>query len=161
MATIPLTIDNVTYNYPGPGEDPGWGEDASGWAEGVTDVLNTLLGPGTIVETTINLNNNQTTSEDVNGLIFDISTVRSAIITYSIYRTSTDTPTGTVETGQLHIVYDNLATDWLMSQERTGDAGVTFEIDSLGQVSYTSTNIDSGSGGYSGTMKFTAATISQ
>ena len=38
MAII-LTVDGVEYLYPGPGDPPGWGAEATGWAKGVTDDL--------------------------------------------------------------------------------------------------------------------------
>jgi len=162
LATKPLTIDNITYNYPGAGEDPGWGEDATGWAEGVTNVVNTLQGPGDILETTFNIANNQISPVNVNGLAFDTGVVRSAKITYSIYRISTANPSGNTESGTIDIVYDDSATSgnkWLIIQEAAGDSGVLFDITDSGQFTYTSTDINST--GYSGIMKFKASTLGQ
>ena len=150
-----LIIDNITYIYPDTGEDPGWGESASDWAEAVTDVVNSLLSPGDILETTFNVANNISSPTNITGLAFNTGVVRSAIITYSIYRISTLTPSGKAETGQLNIVYDNSAgvgNKFLLSQEAVGNAGVTFNITDAGQFTYISTDIDSA--GYSGTLKF-------
>ena len=162
MATKTLVINNVTYNYPGPGEDPGWGEDATGWAEEVTSVLSSLLGAGDILETTFNVANNVTSATNITGLSFDTATVRSAVIEYSIYRISDTTTSGKAETGVLDIVYDNSASSgnkWLLSQESNGDSGITFDITDAGQFTYTSTDI--GSTNYSGVFKFKARTTSQ
>lgn len=162
MATKPLVINNTTYNYPGTGEDPGWGDDATGWAEAVTGVLNTLLSSGDLLETTFNIANNISASTNVVGLSFDTATVRAAVIDYSIYRISSTNASGQSETGQLFIVYDNSASSgnqWLLSRETNGDAGVNFDITDSGQFTYTSNDI--GATGYSGVMKFKAKTLSQ
>lgn len=157
-----LIIDNVTYIYPDPGEDPGWGEGASDWAEAVTDVLNSLLSPGDILETTFTVANNISSPTNITGLAFNTGVVRSALITYSIYRISILNPSGQAETGQLNIVYDNSAgagNKFLLTQEAAGNAGVTFNITDAGQFTYISTDIDSA--GYSGIMKFSAKVQAQ
>jgi hypothetical protein len=154
-----LVVNNQTFDYPTDNQDPGWGQDASDWAAEVTDVLNTILAPGDILQTTFDINDNQSSPTSVQGLAFDSSVSRSANITYSIYRTSTDTPAGNAESGVISIVYDNNAsvgTKWKISQTKNGEAGVLFTISDLGQFSYTSTEIDTGSGGYAGTLKFSA-----
>lgn len=155
----PLVVNNKTFNYPDPGEDPSWGTDASDWASEVTDVLGTLLAPGDILSTSFNLADNVTVATQIQGLAFDPSLSRSAKIVYSIYRTSLDNPAGNAETGEIDIIYDNLAPigeKWKMTQNKNGEAGVVFSISDLGQFSYISTQIDTGSGGYSGIMKFSA-----
>lgn len=157
--SIPVIINNKTFNYPQDGEDPGWGNDATDWAVEVSDVLNTILAPGDILETTFNINDNTSVSTQIQGLAFDPSLSRSANIVYSIYRTSTDTPSGNAETGEISIIYDNSASignKWQMSQTKNGESGVVFTISDLGQFSYTSTQINLGAGGYVGIMKFSA-----
>lgn len=157
-----LVVDNVSYNYPDPGEDPGWGENASDWASAVTEVLASLLSSGDILETTFNISNNISSPTNVTGLAFNTGTVRSAVITYSIYRISSTTTSGKAETGTINIVYDNSASSgnkFLMTQEATGNSGVTFNITDAGQFTYISTDI--GATSYSGTMKFVAKVLAQ
>lgn len=157
--SIPLVVNNKTFDYPVDGEDAGWGGPATDWAVEVTDVLNTILSPGDILETTFNINDNTSISAPIQGLAFDPSLNRSANITYSIYRTSTDTPAGTAETGIIDIIYDNNASTgnkWQMVQRKNGEAGVVLAISDLGQFSYTSNQINLGAGGYVGVMKFSA-----
>lgn len=157
--STPLTVNNQTFNYPSDGQDPGWGEDSTGWATAVTDVLNTILSPGDILETTFDINDNQTSPLEIQGFAFDSSVSRSASIVYSAYRTSTDFPAGHAETGTITIIYDNNASvgqKWKLAQIKNGDSGVLFAISDLGQFTYTSTQIDNGAGGYSGTLKFSA-----
>ena len=155
----PLIVNNKTFNYPDPGEDPSWGGEASDWASEVTEVLNTILAPGDILATAFDINDNTTVPTNIQGLAFDSSLARSAKIVYSVYRTSTNTPSGNAETGEIDIIYDNGApvnTKWKMTQNKNGDAGIVFSINDLGQFTYTTTQIDLGAGGYVGILKFSA-----
>jgi hypothetical protein len=155
----PLIVNNKTFNYPDPGEDVGWGQNASDWASEVTEVLNTILAPGDILATAFDINDNTTVPTNIQGLAFDSSLARSAKIVYSVYRTSTNTPSGNAETGEMDIIYDNGApvnTKWKMTQNKNGDAGIVFSINDLGQFTYTTTQIDLGAGGYVGILKFSA-----
>ena len=86
-----LTVNNNTYAYPSAGDEPGWGEAATGWATEVTEVLNNLQGTDDIPETSFTIADNQDPAADVVGLVFSPTTVRSAVIDYSIYRTNSDT----------------------------------------------------------------------
>jgi hypothetical protein len=157
--SIPVIINNKTFNYPTDNTDPGWGQEASDAFVEVTDVLGTLLAPGDILSTTFDISDDVSVATQIQGLAFDSSLNRSAKIVYSVYRTSTDTPSGNAETGTIDIIYDNLAPvgqKWKMTQNKNGEAGVVFSISDLGQFSYISTQIDTGSGGYSGVLKFSA-----
>ncbi len=160
---VTLTVNNIPFQYPIPGDTPGWGQPATGWATEVTGVLNDLLGPNDITQTTFNVGNNVTSFTNISGLSFNTGEVRSAIINYSVYRTSTSTPTGNAESGILNIVYDNLAASgskWAMTGTGiTGNSGITFTITDNGQVQYKSTDI--GATGYSGVMHFRASTLGQ
>ena len=155
-----LTLNGKTFNYPEQGEDPLWGEDSTAWAQEVTDTLNDLSSPGDILQTTFTVGNN--TSGDVIGLLLDTGTVRSAVVNYSVYRISDTNPSGKAEEGEMHLVYDSSAgagQKWLLSIEKTGNSGVTFNIDDDGQVTYVSSDI--GSLGYSGSMRFRAKALNQ
>lgn len=157
--STPLVVNGTLYNYPTSGEDPNWAEEASGWSEAVTDVLGTLLAPGDILETTFSISNNITSAQNVNGLLFDSGTNRSAVISYSVYRTSTSTTSGKAEVGTMTLVYDDDATSgskWSLMQTANGDAGVVFNVTDAGQITYLSSDI--GSAGYSGTIHFKAST---
>ena len=154
-----LIVNNTPYQYPTSGDEPGWGGDATGWAVGVTNVLNDIVGPDDILETAFNVANNQSTAANVTGLIFNTASVRAAVIQYAIFRISDSNPSGQAESGEIHIVYDNLA-GWSITQgDINGEAGVTFTILPSGQVQYTSTDI--GSTNYVGDMKFRARALQQ
>lgn len=153
--SIPLVVNGTLYNFPTSGEDPNWGEENSGWAQSVTDVLGTLLAPGDILETTFSIANNISVAADINGLIFDSGTNRSAFISYSVYRTSTANPAGNAESGTIQVVYDDdapVGQKWSMTQDKNGNAGIVFSVTDAGQFQYLSTDINST--GYSGVIQF-------
>lgn len=154
-----LIVNNTPYAYPTSGDEPGWGGDATGWASGVTDVLNDLLGPDDILQTAFNITNNVSVAEDITGLAFNAASVRAADIDYSVFRVSGDSPDGQSETGKLRLLYDN-AVGWSIgSGGIIGNSGVSFSILPSGQLQYTSTELTGGS--YVGTMKFRAKALQQ
>ncbi len=155
-----LTVAGTTYEIPESGEDPNWAEGLTNWTQAVTDVLSTLVGEGDILKTTFAIANNISVATVINGLIFDSSLTRAANISYTIYRTSTANPAGNAETGILYIVYDDSASvgsKWKLSQNKDGEAGVSFAITDAGQFTYKSTDV--GATGYSGTIIFTAKSL--
>jgi hypothetical protein len=147
---VSVTINNKTFNIPSPGEDPGWGEEVTDWIVEANKVIGSLFGPGDILETTANLADNQSIAATVVGLAFDSGVLRSAKVEYAINRVDI------FETGTISLIYDQDAADWLMSQESTSDAGVSFSVTSTGQLQYTSSST-----GNTGTIKFTAEGLSQ
>ena len=158
-----LIVNNTPYSYPTSGDEPGWGSDATGWAEGVTNVLSDLLGPNDILETAFNVANNQTDNTgangDVTGLIFNAASVRAVNISYSVFRISNTNLSGHTETGTIQLIYDNNV-GWSINQGNIlGSAGITFTVTPAGQIKYKSTDI--GSTNYSGTMKFRAKVLNQ
>lgn len=150
---ISITINNQTFNIPVAGEDPGWGEDTTSWIEAISDQVNNL---GDLIY--LNLTNsvmvdNQVSQTDVTGLVFDPASVRSAIINYTIVRNVME------EAGEITLVYNasNPATEkWLLGQESTGDAGISFFINDAGQLSYTSTST-----GFNATLTLNAQVLLQ
>jgi hypothetical protein len=150
-----LTVNNKTFSYPSPGEDPGWGEDSTAWAEEVTNVLSSVLGPGDILESTFTIPDDST--GDISGLSFDESSVRGVEIDYSVYRSGGST---FVESGKMFLAYDG--SNWFLSRQfvrnDTGSNGdVSFDISSsggIGQITYDSTPAYA-----AGTMKFKATVL--
>jgi hypothetical protein len=154
-----LIVNNTTFNYPDPGQEPGWGEDATAWAEAVTEALNFLIAPGDIINSTAGIQNNVSSPTDVSGCVFDGSVTRAANITYQIVRSSDDLTTPIVEEGSLLLNY-NPSGVWTLTQQYSGDeVGVLFSITNSGQVRYTSSNVTGAN--YSGIIKFSARTLPQ
>lgn len=158
---VDIVINNQTISYPTPGDPPGWGEGGTDFALAVEAVLNELLGPNDIPETTFTIANNVSSFTTLNGLDFDPGSVRSAEIQYSIYRISDSNPSGNAESGTIKMVYDNDAavnSKWVWAVGPVaGNSGVTFNLTDAGQFQYKSTDI--GAAGYSGTMTFRAKSI--
>lgn len=160
---VTLVVNNTPYQYPQNQESPGWGEAATDWAIAVTDVLNNVLGPDDILQTIFTVANNVSSFSDITGLSFNTGAVRSAIIEYSVYRTSTANPSGNAESGVISIVYDNAASagsKWTMTVSNVaGNSGLTLNITDAGQLQYKSTDINAT--GYAGNMHFRARSLGQ
>ena len=52
-----LTIAGTVYNFPVAGESPNWGAEATETISAIVDALNSLLGPGDILQTTESIQN--------------------------------------------------------------------------------------------------------
>lgn len=156
-----IIINNNNFAYPSPGDEPGWGEAASGAMIEVAAVLSTIQGTDDIPETTFNVANNVSSSMDVTGLVFNPATVRSSVVDYSCYRTTSTTELA--EKGQLQLIYKNGATPgtkWSIGRVFFGDdSGLAFTMTDAGQVQYTSTNLSGTS--YTGELKFEAFVTQQ
>jgi hypothetical protein len=145
-----LIVGNEEFSFPEEGTNASWGEQVTDWASAVTDALTTVVQPNDITTTTAVINNNQSSAANVTGFSFDTSEVISINGEYIIKRT-TDSST-LVESGTIRGNFDG--TNWSVTQTAQGNAGVTFDITSGGQVQYTSTDV-AGSN-YSGVILFKA-----
>lgn len=146
-----LQVGTEIFNYPDPGTEPGWGDDATGWATAVTELLQSLAGAGTINETQSNIDDNIIANSEVAGLVFNGALTQSAVIIYRIQR-DTDAITPLTEMGRIDVLLDNGT--WKMSREITAGepAGVVMDIDGNGQIVYQSTNLPGAN--YTGFIKF-------
>lgn len=160
MATN-LTVNNTTFPYPDTGDEPGWGDGASGWAAEVTQVLEQVQGTNDIPESTFNIANNTTSKADIVGFVFNPSAVRSAVVDYSVYRTTNTTELA--EKGTLELIYKNGGTvgaKWSIGRVIFGDdAGIEITMTDAGQAQYTSSNMSGTS--YTGTIVFEGTAILQ
>jgi hypothetical protein len=154
-----LIVNNIPFEYPDSGDEPGWGNSATGWAEEVTEVLQNVVGPNDILETSFNIANNQVAVANITGLIFNAGSVRSARVEYSIYRISDSNPSGQTEGGEIRLAYDNNVGWSFVIGGLTGNSGVVFSLTPAGQFQYTSTDI--GSINYIGVIKFSALALEQ
>lgn len=151
------------FNYPDPGSQPGagdsaigYGEDATAWAKEVTSVINSLLGRGDILTTTVNIQNNKL-DEDVQFMVFSGSIVRAANISYVVERA--DGNNSYVESGTIYLNYNEETGIWSLAQKKQGDAGIAFSVTSEGQVKYSSSNLPGPE--YTGSITFQAKTLGQ
>ena len=150
-----LQIGQDIFNYPEQGENPGWGEEATSWAEAVTNSLANVQGENDILITSATLSNNQSTPANIPGLSFNAAAVQSVEIDYFIVRTFDLGASTVVETGKILGSYDG--SDFFISTE--GDGGVTgvdITVTSAGQFQYTSSDLTDHQ---SSTIRFRARTI--
>lgn len=156
MATQ-VTINNTTFNIPSQGASPPWGDDLSSAVIALATALGGINGSSDIGLTSFTIANNQVAAASVLGASFDTSTVRSAIISYSLYRSSSTTEMS--ECGQIFITYKSTAATWEIARVGVGDTSVTFTITAGGQLQYVSSNF--GGINYSGKLKFSAKSFLQ
>lgn len=155
-----VVLSGTTYQVPKNSSTPPWGEELYDYLIALGIAYSTLIGTGDIAEAGFVLANNQVASAPITGLTFDSSIIRSAVISYSIYRA---TATNTLrEAGELTIIYDPVAavgTKWALQRDSISDAGVEITISDTGVFSFTSSNLAGAS--YSGLMRFEAKAILQ
>lgn len=137
--SVPVTITGQIYNYPSPGDAPGWGEDASEAFVALVDKVNGISPSGDIVSGEANLNNNVVIPTAITTLSFDSSLIAAAVIEYSIRRTAT--AFNKTEAGRITISYSGAIWYAQKTIEAGEDAGITISIDNSGNVLYVSTNL--------------------
>lgn len=156
MSTV-VTISGTDYNLPAQGSNPPWGNDLSDIITALVAVANSTIGAGDILSTSFTITNNTAVAAPITGLSFDTSIVRSAIIPYSIYISSSTTELS--ECGNIYITYKSTANSWELAQNYAGSSGIVFTITNSGQLKYTSANT-SGTG-YSAKLRFSAKAFLQ
>ena len=127
---------------------------ASWWNDIRTALVN-AFGAGGVIETQFTIADNQSSYQDITGLVFDHNVVRSVRIEYTIYRTNG----GGVErreSGYLTAHYKAVAGTWTYSRLTThGDDALNIAdslfVTTAGQVQYKS---DSVGATYVGKMRY-------
>ena len=153
---INLVISGVTYPFPQDRDSPGWGADVTDWAIAVTAALTSVANPGDIPQTPGSIVNTGVLTS-VGSLSFDTSTVRGAVIDYTIDRSTSTTELS--ETGTMWVTYNSRLNTWELARVSVGNAGVVFTITPAGQVQYTGT-VMSGTG-YVGAIAYQAKALDQ
>jgi hypothetical protein len=143
-----LIVKGQSFNYPDPGREPGWGEDATEWAKAITEALSEVLSGGDIIKAQATLNTDTTVPGSVNNLAFISTQTRQADVMYVIKRGSLQ------ENGKMTITFEN--SSWLITREFSGDdTGAVFTVSPTGQVLYTLNNTPA----LNATMYFRAITL--
>lgn len=155
-----LVVNGQNYLFPEESDSPPWGSLVTDWATAVTGVLDEVVGTGDIVETAAAINNNVTSATNVTSLSFNSSSVRGAIVDYSVYRVTTaPSAQELVEVGNMYLSFKSTANSWDIVVVGGQGAGTTFSITTAGQVQYVSTNMTGLN--YSGVIKFRARALTQ
>lgn len=124
---IELSIGGVIFDYPETSSED-WGEEATGWAEAVTEQINILSSIGDISPTVFVIPQVQANFTDITGLRFDNSFVKGAFVEYNIQRSSNTAGQKYAETGVLMLAFtssDTSATGSITSISAAASAVVT------------------------------------
>jgi len=153
---ISVTLNGTSYTLNQQNDNPPTGETLSDLLQALVDNANAVQNTGDIGLTTFSVPNAASTVSVV-GVSFDTTTIRSAILSYSIYRSTSTNEVS--ECGQLYITYKSTAASWELSQTHVGDSQVTFSVTSSGQVQILPVVISGAT--YTGTLKLIAKAFSQ
>jgi len=159
--SIPLNILGTIVEFPSSSASPDWSPAVIQFAQLVTLALSGVEGPFDVVPQIFTLDSyNPGTNVAITNLAFSTAVVRSAVITYNTYR---NTSGGSVyEAGDITVVYNvNNPTNnkWEISQERTGNADISFSITDAGQVEFSTTTL--AGTGHTGQLAFSAKALLQ
>jgi len=152
--SVKLQIGSDIFEIPVNGQNPGWGEDTTGWMEAVTTVLGSIEGANDIANTQSNLQNDISVFTDILKLNFNTSTVAEVEIDYFIKRIYNLGTSFLVESGKMTGNFDGASFN--ITRETIGDAEIEIDVTSLGQFQYKSSNLTNH---VSSIIKFRAKTI--
>lgn len=156
-----LDIQGTTVSLPNSGSSPNWAEGVIEALELLAEAANEAVGTYDIAPQTFDISSfNSATNENISNLSFSTATVRMAIITYYVYRTTNSE--NAVEAGTIIVDYNaNRSTNekWNLVQVNSGDASITFSMTDAGQMQFTTTAL-SGTG-HSGKIGFSAKALQQ
>lgn len=159
--SISINIRGTIINFPSSGSPANWSLAVDQFALAVEDALNFAIGPYDIPPQTQDISANNPGTAVITNLLFSTSTVRSAVINISTYRTRGATTV--VEAAEIQVAYDPSGPTnekWYITKQQTGDASISYSISDTGQMSYTTTTIGS-SGTHSGTISFVGKALTQ
>lgn len=131
-----LIVGDEVYNYPDTG-DINYGEEATGWAEDITDIAAEVRGPGDIATTEVTLSGTPSgdyTVGDITNLNFDTAYVQSIEVTGFITRTYSDATPTKVEFFRIQGAYDGTNINYSVEYSGT-DTELEFTV-SAGQFGF-------------------------
>lgn len=156
-----ITIAGTPIELPSSSESPDWSPGIIEAFQAIEQALNGAVGTYDITPQVFTGDAyNPGSNIDITNLAFPNSNVRSAVINYAVYRTtSTD---DAAESGIMNVVYNpnnSVGYKWELSQQSTGDGQIAFNITDTGQVQFTTTTL-SGINHYM-RISFSAKALSQ
>ncbi len=117
--SINITIGNQVIKFPSDGDDALWSPAIIDFAQAVADQLSGISSEFDISPRVQILASDSNTNLNVEDVIFPSGSVRSFVLTYSIYRTN-----GVItlaEDGILSGVYNTVTSTWGLQHEFNGD----------------------------------------
>jgi hypothetical protein len=156
--SIPITIQNTVIQFPAVAASPQWGEAVIQFAQATAGALASVTGGYDVAPIVIDISaSNPASNVAITPLNFPPAAVRSAFISYAVYRTATSPTTVVNETGTITILYNTASGTWQLAQDWIGSANISFSISNSGLVSYTTTQI--GSAGHVGQLSIAAKAV--
>lgn len=146
-----VSIGGEPFTLSQQGDPGGWGEDQQDLIQALVDSVNAFFGEGDILPTTSLIGNNQPADTLISFFQFNSNVVRFAEVEYTVIR-STDAANSVVyEVGKIFCLNDPTASGnpWSINVQKMSDseAGIDFGINSTGQMTYSSTDLEAEKGG--------------
>lgn len=156
-----IQIQGTVIDFPDTAQSPDWSEAVIQFAVAVENALASIVGAFDVAPQVLIIDAyNPGTNVDIPNLSFPTSSVRSAFIRYSVFRTTTLETA--YESGELQIVYNPngpVNNKWEYAQSKISDGKISFTITDTGQVRFSTTSM-SGSN-HAGNLTYVAQSILQ
>lgn len=140
---ITITIQGTPIEIPSSGESPNWSSGIIEAFQVIESALNSAVGTFDVPPQVFNGDAyNPGTGISLPNLSFSTSDVRSADISYAVYRETSST--NAAESGSINVVYNpnnSVGNKWEIQRDYVGDGQITFTISDAGQVSFTTTTL--------------------
>lgn len=171
--SVQINIGGTIIEFPSSAQSPNWAPALIEFAQTVESALSGIVGPYDIAPQVMDILNDgaeHAVQTPAASLSFPTASVRAANIRYSIYRNNDANATHS-ESGVMTVVYNTETASWEIQRDFTGNntpaggypnpttSGVTFRIDSAGQIYYTAAILSSP--GYVGKLSFAAQALLQ
>jgi hypothetical protein len=138
-----IIIKGTPIDFPASSASPNWAPAVIETVQALVDAVNTFAGSFDVAPQKITIDSfNPGTNIDIANLIFPPNDVRAVSVFYSVFRTTDSV--NVAEAGTLEMVYDSsrgAGLKWEVGRMGEGDAGITFSVSDLGQISFTSTTL--------------------
>ncbi len=160
-----INIQGTVIDFPDSAASPNWAPAVDQFAKAVEGALASVVGAFDVAPQALIIDaQNPGTNIPIAALSFPISTVRSAFIRYTVFRTTDSDIAG--EAGEMTIFYNPdgpVNNKWEVSQVITsgipGNGRITFNCTDVGQIEFSTTAL-SGSN-HTGKLTFVAQSILQ
>ena len=140
---IQIQIQNNIIEFPESAQEPNWAPAMVEFALAVEAALNQVTGPFDVPPQILDIDaQNPGVNVDMPNFAFPVAEVRAVHAIYSCFRTTTTTTVS--ETGTMQFVYNPdgpIGNKWEITRDFTGDAGITFNVTDIGQVTFTTSTL--------------------
>lgn len=160
--SIPITILGTVVEFPSSSQSPNWAPALIQFAQLVEQALALNTGNFDVSPQVYTMVSNSNTDVNLPNLAFPNSSVRTALVQYSVFRTTTGPTTTAYQAGDMTVVYNpnnSVNEKWELMHRYEGDGDITFTITDDGQFQFSSTAL-AGSN-HMGFISYSARALSQ